>query len=82
MGTKKKKITLSERLNVISEVEANSMESRVKMANRLALAPSSLCKIMSNKNKIIEGEIKCGANSKKRMTVRAGAKEEMEKISM
>jgi hypothetical protein len=33
-------------------------------------------------NKIIEGEIKCGANAKKRMNIRAGAKEEMEKISM
>jgi hypothetical protein len=32
-----------------------------------------------NKNKITEGKIKCGANSKKRMNLGPGAKEEMEK---
>jgi hypothetical protein len=35
----------------------------------IVLAPSSLCKIMSNKNKIIKAEIKCGAVSKKRMNM-------------
>jgi hypothetical protein len=32
-----------------------------------------------NKNKITEGKIKCGANSKKRMNLGPGAKEQMEK---
>jgi hypothetical protein len=30
--------------------------------NRLGLAPSSFCRIMLNKNKIIEGEMKCGVH--------------------
>jgi hypothetical protein len=30
---------------------------------------------VSNKNKNIEGKIKCGANSKKRMNIRPGANE-------
>jgi hypothetical protein len=34
---------------------------------------------MSNKNNIIAGKIKCGANSKKRINLGPGAKEEMEK---
>jgi hypothetical protein len=35
----------------------------------IVLTPLSLCKIMSNKNKIIEGEIKCCAVSKKRLNM-------------
>jgi hypothetical protein len=37
---------------------------------------------LSNRNRIIEGEIKCGAYSKKRMNLGPGAKEQMEKILM
>jgi hypothetical protein len=55
---------------VICEVEANPMVSQAEMANRLVLALSLLYKIMSNKSKIIEGEIKWGANSKIRMNRR------------
>jgi hypothetical protein len=50
-------------------VEANPTALLVEMAKRLVLALSSLCKIMSNKNKIIEGKIKWGAISKKRMNM-------------
>jgi hypothetical protein len=50
-------------------VEANPTASWVEMANCPVLALSSVCKIMSNKNKIIEGEIKCSAISKKRMNI-------------
>jgi hypothetical protein len=46
MGSKLKTIILSEKLNMISEVEGNPMVLRVEMANRLGLGPSSLCKIM------------------------------------
>jgi hypothetical protein len=62
-------------------VEGNPIVSLVgvEMANHLGLGPSSLCKITSNKNKIIEGKIKCGANSKKRMNLGPGAKDQMEK---
>jgi hypothetical protein len=49
-------------------VEVNPTASKVEMTHRLVLALSS-CKIMSNKNKIIEGEIKCGAVLKKRMNM-------------
>jgi hypothetical protein len=34
---------------------------------------------MFNKNKIIEGEIKCGAHSKKRMNAKLGTNEGLEK---
>jgi hypothetical protein len=52
-----KKITSSEKLNVIHEVEAKSVTLQVEIANRLGLAPSSLSRIMLNKNTIIEGEM-------------------------
>jgi hypothetical protein len=37
------------------------MTSEVEVANHLGLAPPSLSRIMLNKSKMIEGEIKCGA---------------------
>jgi hypothetical protein len=60
---------LSEKLYVIRQVEANPTASQVEMVNHLVLALSSFCKIMSNKNKMIEGEIKCGTILKKRMNM-------------
>jgi hypothetical protein len=59
---KRKKITLSEKLNVIHEVEAKSVTLLVEIANCLGLAVSSSSRIMLNKNEIIEGEMKCGAH--------------------
>jgi hypothetical protein len=47
---------LSEKLNVIHEVEAKSVISWVEIVNHLGLAPS-LSRIVLNKNKIIEGEM-------------------------
>jgi hypothetical protein len=54
--------------------------SLIEVANCLALAPSSLSRIMFNKNKIIEGEIKCGAHSKKRMNPKLGTNEGLENM--
>jgi hypothetical protein len=54
--------------NYVIHVEANPTASKVEMANRLVLA-LVVMQIMSNKNKIIEGEIKCGAVSKNRMNM-------------
>jgi hypothetical protein len=68
------------KLNVICEVEANLMTSTVEIADRLGLALSSLSKIMLNKNKIIEGEVKCGMHSKNRINIKLGANEGLEKI--
>jgi hypothetical protein len=52
----------------------------VATANHLGLAPSSLSRIKLNKNTIIEGEMKCGAHSKKSMDIRLGANKRSEKI--
>jgi hypothetical protein len=59
VDTKQKITTLSENLTVICKAEANLVTSLVETANRLELAPSLLSRIMSNKNKIIEGKMKC-----------------------
>jgi hypothetical protein len=58
MDTRRKRIILSEKLNVIHEVKVKSVVLQVEIANRFGLAPSSSSsRIMLNKNKIIEGEI-------------------------
>jgi hypothetical protein len=54
------------------------MQGRSKLSKRLGLAPSS-SRIML-KNKIIEGEMKCGVHSKKRVKIKLGANEGLEKI--
>jgi hypothetical protein len=63
MDTKRKKLTLSEKLNVIHELKEKSLTSQVEMVDYFGLAPSSLSRILLNKNKIIEGEINCETNS-------------------
>jgi hypothetical protein len=50
------------KLNVIYEAEVKSVTSQVEIANCLGLVPSSLNRIMLNKNKIVEGEMKCGVH--------------------
>jgi hypothetical protein len=79
MNTKRKKIT-SEKLNVIPEVRVNLVTSQVEIAYRLGLAPSSLSRIILNKNKIIERDMKCGAHSKKIMNIKLGVSEGLENI--
>jgi hypothetical protein len=46
----------------------------------LGLVPLSLSRIMLNKNKIIEGEMKCGAHLKKRMNMKLGVNKGLEDI--
>jgi hypothetical protein len=53
---------------------------QVEIANCLGLVPSSIRRIMLNKKEIIEGEMKCGVHSKKRMNGKLGADEGLEKI--
>jgi hypothetical protein len=80
IDTKQKKITLSEKLNVICEAEANSMMLWLEIANCLGLALSSLSRIMLNKNKSIEENMKCRVHSKKKRNIKLGANEGSEKI--
>jgi hypothetical protein len=75
-----KQITLNEKLNVICKVKVKSLILRIEIANCLGSAPSSLSTVMSNKIKIIEGEIKCGAHSKNSMNINLGSTEGLEKI--
>jgi hypothetical protein len=57
MGTKREKIILSEKLYVIRQMEANPTASQVEMANRLVLAPSSLCKLCQINIKLLKGKL-------------------------
>jgi hypothetical protein len=80
MANKRKKLTISDKLNVIGEVEARLNVPRIEMANRLGLPPSTLSKIMLSREKITEAEYKCGAHAKKRKNMKLGANDELEKI--
>jgi hypothetical protein len=70
MVNKRKKLTISDKLNVISKVEARPNIPHIEMANRLGLPPSTLNKIMLPKEKITDAECKCGAQAKKRKNMK------------
>jgi hypothetical protein len=63
---------------VIHDIKAKSVTSRDEIANCLGSAPSSLSRIMLNKNKIIEGEMKCGKHYKKIINIKLWANEGLE----
>jgi hypothetical protein len=71
--------TKDKKLNVIRDLKANSVTLWVETANHLGLAPSSST-ITLNKNKTTEGEMKCGAHSKKRKNIQLGVNEGLEMI--
>jgi hypothetical protein len=80
MANKRKKLTISDKLNVIGEVEAHPNIPRIEMANCLGLPPSTLSKIMLSKEKITHAKCKCGAQAKKSKNMKLGANDELEKI--
>jgi hypothetical protein len=65
---------ISDKPNVISEVEAHLTISHIEMASFLGLPPSLLSKILLSKENITGEEFKCGAQAKKRWNM-----DEMEK---
>jgi hypothetical protein len=80
MANKRKKLMISDKLNVISEAEAHPNVPHIEMANHLGLPPSTLNKIVLSKEKITDAEGKCGAQAKKRKNMKLGANDELEKI--
>jgi hypothetical protein len=80
MVNKRKKLTISDKLNVIGEVEDHPNIPHIEMANHLGLPPSTLSKIMLSTEKITDSKCKCGAQAKKRKNMKLGANDELEKI--
>jgi hypothetical protein len=80
MVNKRKKLTMCDKLNVISEAEAHPNVPHIAMANRLGLPLSTLSKIMLSKEKIADTECKCGAQAKKRKKMKLRANDELVKI--
>jgi hypothetical protein len=56
MANKRKKPTISDKLNVIGKVEAQPNVPRIEMVNFPGLPPSILSKIMLSKEKITDAE--------------------------
>jgi hypothetical protein len=65
MENKWKKLSISDKLNVISEVKGHANSPHTEMANHFGLLPSVLSKIMLSKEKFIDAELKCGSEVKK-----------------
>jgi hypothetical protein len=68
MANKRKKLTISDKLNVIGKVEAHPNVPRIEMANRLGLPPSTLSKIMLSKRKSQLQNVSVGHRPRKERT--------------
>jgi hypothetical protein len=60
MANKRKKLMISNKLNVISEVDAHPNVPCIEMANRLGIPPSTLSKIMLSKEKTQMQDVSVG----------------------
>jgi hypothetical protein len=67
------KMLISDRLTVISRIEAHLNAQHIEMANYLILPLPMLRKILLSKEKLTDGEFKCGAHAKKRKKLKQGA---------
>jgi hypothetical protein len=78
--SKRKKLTIWEKVNIIQEVEKNPSTPAIQIARKFNLAQSSLFCIMNNKQLILDEEVKCGGEAIKRKNIKSSAYDEMEKI--
>jgi ribosomal protein S25 len=77
MALKRKKLTISEKVKIIQEVEKNPTVSRNEIAKHFGLPPS-LSNIILQKASILEEESQCGAHSEKRKKHETSPNEELE----
>jgi hypothetical protein len=78
--SKRKKLTIAEKVKIIQEVEKNPSMPAIEIAQKFNLAPSSLLCIMKNKQLILDEEVKCGGEAIKRKNIKSSPYDEMEKI--
>jgi predicted transcriptional regulator len=69
MATKRKKLTLLEKVKIIHKVENNPNMPATEIARKFNLPPSSLFCIMKKKQSIVDEEVKCGGEANKRNCV-------------
>jgi predicted transcriptional regulator len=65
MVLKRKKLTITEKVKIIQEVEKNPTVLQNETAKHFGLPPSSLSNIILRKASILEAESQCGAHSEK-----------------
>jgi predicted transcriptional regulator len=78
MALKRKKLTISEKVKIIQEVEKNPTVSRNEIAKYFGLPPSSLSNIILWKASILEEESRCGAHSEKRKNMKTSPNKQLE----
>jgi vacuolar-type H+-ATPase subunit I/STV1 len=74
--SKRKKLTIAEKVKIIQEVEKNRSTPAIETARKFNLAPSSLFCIMKNKQLILDEEVKCWGEDIKRKTKEVEEEEE------
>jgi hypothetical protein len=77
--SKRKKLTIAEKVKIIEEVEKNPSTPAIEIARKFNLALSSLFCIMKNKQLIQDEEVKCGGEAIKRRKKYSSQYDEMEK---
>jgi predicted transcriptional regulator len=70
MALKRKKLTKSDKVKIIQEVEKYPTMSRNEIAKHFRLPPSSLSNIILRKASILEEKSRCGARSEKQKTMK------------
>ena len=78
--SKRKKLTIAEKVKIIQEVEKNPSTPAIEIAQKFNLAPSSFFCVMKNKQLILDEEVKCGGEAIKRKNIKSSPYDEVEKI--
>jgi hypothetical protein len=65
MATKRKKLTILEKVKIIHKMENNPKTPAIEIALKFNLPPSSLSYIMNKKQSIVDEEVKCGGEANK-----------------
>jgi hypothetical protein len=65
MATKRKKLTILEKVKIVHKVENNPNTPAIETARKFNLPPSSLSCIMKKKQSIADEEVKCGGEANK-----------------
>jgi centromere protein B len=78
--SKRKKLTIAEKVKIIQEVEKNPSTPAIEIARKFNLASSSLFCIMKNEQLTLDEEVKYGGETIKSKNIKSSPYDEMEKI--
>jgi hypothetical protein len=80
MASKRKKLTIFEKVKIIHKVENNPNMTAIDKPRKFYLAPSSLSCTMKKKQSIVDEEVKCRGEANKRKNRKSSPCDETEKV--